>query len=71
MKREQGMGGAFRAASIDPRLMAGIDQIDAGFAIFDDQLRLLVCNAGYPQIRGYLRSTPCGETTDRATSIAK
>ena len=54
MKREEGMGGgAFRAASIDPRLMAGIDQIDAGFAIFDDQLRLLVCNARYPQIRGY------------------
>jgi PAS domain S-box-containing protein len=38
---------------IDARLAAGLDEISAGFAIFDDNLRLVFCNARYPLIRGY------------------
>jgi len=34
-------------------LLAAIDEIDAGFAVFDDQLRLLFCNTRYILIRGY------------------
>src|SRR6185436_15781067 len=40
-------------AIIDPRVLAGIDKIDAGFAIFDERLCLVFCNARYPEIRGY------------------
>jgi hypothetical protein len=43
----------FRVAGVDPRLVEGIDKIDAGFALFDEHLRLLFCNVRYPQIRGY------------------
>jgi PAS domain S-box-containing protein len=38
---------------IDARLAAGLDQISAGFAVFDDNLRLVFCNVRYPLIRGY------------------
>ena len=39
------MGGeSFRVAGVDPTLVEGIEKIDAGFAIFDEQLRLLFCN---------------------------
>jgi PAS domain S-box-containing protein len=38
---------------IDPRLAAGLDEISAGFAVFDENLRLVFCNARYPLIRGY------------------
>jgi PAS domain S-box-containing protein len=40
-------------ATIDLRLLAAIDEIDAGFAVFDSQLRLHFCNACYAPIRGY------------------
>lgn len=43
----------FRVAGVDPRLVEGIDKIDAVFALFDEHLRLLFCNVRYPQIRGY------------------
>jgi len=42
----------FRVAGVDPRLVEGIDKIDAGFALFDEHLRLLFCNVRYRQIRG-------------------
>ena len=38
---------------IDARLAAGLDEISAGFAVFDENLRLVFCNARYPLIRGY------------------
>jgi PAS domain S-box-containing protein len=38
---------------IDERLAAGLDEISAGFAVFDENLRLVFCNARYPLIRGY------------------
>src|ERR1700685_4826606 len=38
---------------IDARLAAGLDEISAGFAIFDETLQLVFCNARYPLIRGY------------------
>src|SRR5262245_6374199 len=34
-------------------VLAGIEEIDEGFAVFDDQLRLVYCNARYPILRGY------------------
>jgi PAS domain S-box-containing protein len=40
-------------AGIDSMVLAGIDKIDAGFAIFDERLCLVFCNARYPEIRGY------------------
>ena len=39
--------------TIDARLAAGLDEMTAGFAVFDDELRLLFCNARYSLIRGY------------------
>ena len=45
--------GKFQVAGIDRMLLAGLDKIDVGFAVFDDRLRLLFCNARYRQIRGY------------------
>src|ERR1700722_1548567 len=38
---------------IDARLAAGLDELGAGFAVFDDNLRLVFCNVRYPLIRGY------------------
>src|SRR5665213_4270350 len=38
---------------MDTRLAAGLDEISAGFAVFDENLKLVFCNARYPQIRGY------------------
>jgi PAS domain S-box-containing protein len=38
---------------IDTRLAAGLDEISAGFAVFDENLKLVFCNARYPLIRGY------------------
>ena len=38
---------------IDARLAAGLDEISAGFAVFDENLKLVFCNARYPLIRGY------------------
>jgi PAS domain S-box-containing protein len=38
---------------IDARLAAGLDEISAGFAVFDQNLTLVFCNARYPMIRGY------------------
>jgi PAS domain S-box-containing protein len=38
---------------IDARLAAGLDEISAGFAVFDEELRLVFCNAQYALIRGY------------------
>lgn len=39
--------------AIDTRLAAGLDEITAGFAVFDENLKLVFCNARYPVIRGY------------------
>jgi PAS domain S-box-containing protein len=38
---------------IDTRLAAGLDEISAGFAVFDENLKLVFCNSRYPLIRGY------------------
>jgi PAS domain S-box-containing protein len=38
---------------VDARLSAGLDKINAGFAVFDENLRLVFCNSRYPLIRGY------------------
>ena len=38
---------------IDTKLAAGLDEISAGFAVFDENLKLVFCNARYPLIRGY------------------
>ena len=38
---------------IDTMLAAGLDEISAGFAVFDENLKLVFCNARYPLIRGY------------------
>jgi PAS domain S-box-containing protein len=38
---------------IDATVAAGLDEINAGFAVFDEHLRLIFCNARYPLIRGY------------------
>ena len=35
------------------RLSAALDEISAGFAVFDADLRLVFCNSQYPLIRGY------------------
>src|SRR5580658_7707743 len=42
-----------RTMVADARLAAGLDEIAAGFAVFDEDLRLVFCNARYPLIRGY------------------
>lgn len=38
---------------IHTRLAAGLDKISAGFAVFDENLKLVFCNSRYPLIRGY------------------
>jgi PAS domain S-box-containing protein len=38
---------------MDTKLAAGLDEISAGFAVFDENLKLVFCNARYPLIRGY------------------
>ncbi|MCW5746348.1 MAG: PAS-domain containing protein [Alphaproteobacteria bacterium] len=40
-------------AVIDPRVAAGLDELHTGVAVFDQDLRLVFCNARYPLIRGY------------------
>src|SRR4051794_36227618 len=42
-----------RAMVVDKRLAAALDKISAGFAVFDENLRLVFCNSRYPLIRGY------------------
>jgi PAS domain S-box-containing protein len=39
--------------AIQSRLLAGLEQMDVGFAVFDEDLRLVYCNSRYPSIRGY------------------
>lgn len=34
-------------------LLSGIEELEEGFAVFDDRLRLVFCNALYPILRGY------------------
>jgi PAS domain S-box-containing protein len=38
---------------VDARVAAGLDEISAGLAVFDDNLLLVFCNSRYPLIRGY------------------
>jgi PAS domain S-box-containing protein len=38
---------------VDERLAAALEKISAGFAVFDEDLRLVFCNSRYPLIRGY------------------
>ncbi len=42
--------------AIEPTLLAGLDEIAAGVAVFDAQLNLVYCNGRYPAIRGYPNS---------------
>src|SRR5215210_4404895 len=38
---------------VDARLSAALDEISAGLAVFDENLRLVFCNSRYSLIRGY------------------
>ena len=39
--------------AIDARVLAGLEEIAGGLAVFDEQLKLAYCNALYPRIRDY------------------
>ena len=34
-------------------LLAGLDLMKQGFAVFDEELRLVICNPRFSQVRGY------------------
>jgi PAS domain S-box-containing protein len=51
--REKWSDPGIRRMIEDDRLAAALDKISAGFAVFNANLRLVVCNSHYSSIRGY------------------